>query len=101
MCATIINNILSVDQYDEWRRINESELPNEAEWQQFMYGDFWALERGYEGGMEMATTGRSLPITQGGRMGLCNPNSQPGDDVWALFGSKVPFVLRKVPKRMV
>jgi hypothetical protein len=96
MCATINNDPFAVENgVFKWRRMKESDLPNDSEWQQFMDGDVWALERHYEGGMEMAITGRSLYITQAGRMGLCNPKAQPGDEVWVLFGSRVPFVLRR------
>jgi len=97
MCVTVNNDPFAV-QNDvlKWRRMKESDLPNDSEWQQFIDGDIWALERNYEGGLEMGVTGRSLYSTRAGKLGLCNPKGQPGDEVWVLFGSKVPFVLRRV-----
>jgi hypothetical protein len=41
-----------------------------------------------------ATNGRTMFWTKNGSIGLCFPNSQPGDEVWVLHGGKVPFVLR-------
>ena len=27
-------------------------------------------------------------------MGLCHPNTRPGDEVWVMWGIRVPFVVR-------
>ena len=44
--------------------------------------------------IEAATYGRSMFRTEAGRLGLCLPESQVGDEVWVLHGGRVPFVLR-------
>ena len=44
--------------------------------------------------VEAATYGRSMFRTEAGRIGLCLPESQVGDEVWVLHGGRVPFVLR-------
>lgn len=82
----------------KWRHVKESDLPKNGDCQKFTDGDVWALERNYEGAIEMAITRRSFCITQAGRMGLCNPKAQHGDEVWVSFGSRVPFVLRRAER---
>lgn len=37
---------------------------------------------------------RALYITEGGQIGLCWPHAKPGDEVWVVHGSKMPFVMR-------
>jgi hypothetical protein len=37
---------------------------------------------------------QSFFITENGFLGIGPPTTEPGDDVWILFGSRVPFVLR-------
>jgi hypothetical protein len=39
--------------------------------------------------------GRAMFRTEKGQIGMCYPESQPGDEVWALVGGRVPFVLRR------
>lgn len=78
-----------------WRRSSEADMPTGAEWQQFMNGDAAALPGHLESGAAMAITGRSFYITQNGKIGLCDAKARAGDEVWVLFGSNVPFVLRK------
>jgi hypothetical protein len=43
----------------------------------------------------LAIEDRCLYITMAGHLGLCYPGTKPGDEVWALLGMRVPFVLRE------
>lgn len=79
-----------------WRRVDEADNPGETEWQQLLNGDPMALEGRRQSGTIMAITGRSLFVTQTGKLGLCDPKVKTGDGVWVLFGSNVPFMLRKM-----
>ena len=44
--------------------------------------------------IQAATNGRSMFRTEAGRLGLCLPESQVGDEIWVIHGGRVPFVLR-------
>ncbi|KAF2647182.1 hypothetical protein K491DRAFT_763823 [Lophiostoma macrostomum CBS 122681] len=44
--------------------------------------------------LEVAVAGRAMFITQKGRIGLCEPTTKVGDEVWILEGGRVPFILR-------
>ena len=44
--------------------------------------------------MFSAIHGRALFLTHQRTIGLCYPESQVGDEVWVLLGSRVPFILR-------
>jgi len=95
MCADVINDPQAVSQTGmHWRRALDIDIPEKQIWQQFLDGDKWALERAYRGGMEAAINGRAFFVTKNGRMGLCSLGVMPGDQVWVVFGSLVPFVLR-------
>ncbi|KAF4631975.1 hypothetical protein G7Y89_g6151 [Cudoniella acicularis] len=39
------------------------------------------------------TYGRALFLTEKGHLGLCYPDCRPGDELWALHGGRVPFIL--------
>ncbi|KAJ9637159.1 hypothetical protein H2199_007445 [Coniosporium tulheliwenetii] len=41
-----------------------------------------------------ATYGRSFFVTKDDHMGLCYPTAQAGDEVWVLYGGRLPFILR-------
>lgn len=43
-----------------------------------------------------AMSGRTFFRTKKGHMGLCFPHTRLGDEVWALAGGNVPFVLRRL-----
>jgi hypothetical protein len=88
----------------KWRRITShdklgrSDIENSAHWpvdtKQTFLGDgdpFLELRIMTH---RAATNGRTMFWTKKGSMGLCFPNSQPGDEIWVLHGGKVPFVLR-------
>jgi hypothetical protein len=46
--------------------------------------------------ISIPTISRTYFRSQAGGHGLCYPTCQPGDQVWVLHGSPVPFVLRPV-----
>lgn len=46
--------------------------------------------------ISLPTASRTYFRTQSGGHGLCYPTCRPGDQVWVLHGSSVPFVLRPV-----
>ncbi|KAH0565027.1 hypothetical protein GP486_001579 [Trichoglossum hirsutum] len=95
MRADIINDLQAVSQTGiHWRRALDADIPEEQVWQQFLDGDKWALGRAYRGGMEAAINGRAFFVTKSGRMGLCPLGVMAGDQIWVIFGSSVPFVLR-------
>jgi hypothetical protein len=87
-----------------WRRITGTDtlgrydIHNLADWSQ----DTWTAFMGTTNPTQelrgkaliAASNGRTLFRTKEGRIGLCFPNSRPGDEVWVLYGGRVPFVLR-------
>ncbi|KAL9617413.1 MAG: hypothetical protein Q9160_007770, partial [Pyrenula sp. 1 TL-2023] len=44
-----------------------------------------------------ATTSRTMFRSDSHRLGLCYPDAEVGDEIWALFGGRVPFLLRPYP----
>lgn len=42
----------------------------------------------------LASSGRAFFLTEQGYMGLSYPTMLPGDELWVLYGGRVPFVLR-------
>ena len=76
------------------RRAQETDFP-ENSWDRLINGDESVLDpHGYGWGLNFAARGRCLFTTYSGRMGLCHPNTLPGDEVWLMSGSRVPFVVR-------
>jgi hypothetical protein len=49
--------------------------------------------------MRTAIGGRSIFTTHDGRVGLCEPTTRAGDEVWILEGGRVPFILRPLGER--
>jgi hypothetical protein len=52
------------------------------------------VQRGYGWGVYFGISGRCFFTTRYGRMGLCQPNTKPGDEVWIMRGVPVPFTVR-------
>ena len=78
----------------EFRRAQETDFP-ENSWDLLIDGDISVLDmRAYGWGLNFATRGRCLFTTYSGKMGLCHPNTLPGDEVWVMRGLRVPFVVR-------
>ncbi|KAI1345867.1 heterokaryon incompatibility protein-domain-containing protein [Xylaria sp. FL0043] len=99
MCAGIVFDGGPLHAFNGgWKRLRAGESLSVAGWQQFMEGNMWALPERYRGTMETLSSGRCLFATQGGRMGLCYNSVHPGDEVWVVKGSNLPFILRDVCK---
>ena len=83
-----------------WRFVRNgyADLPSDSQWSSFLdTGDPWALPRKFRGSVDTAVAGRVLYSTKERRIGLANPSIQPGDEIWAIDGSRIPFVLRPSP----
>ncbi|KAI2465272.1 heterokaryon incompatibility protein-domain-containing protein [Annulohypoxylon bovei var. microspora] len=83
-----------------WRLVRDTEpdLPTDAQWSSLMNnGDGWGLPRKYRGAVNTTISGRALYTTKAGRFGFSYPSIRPGDEVWVIDGSRVPFILRPEP----
>lgn len=70
-------------------------LQGDDAWDRLLDGDLEGLDmRGYGWGVNFAVRGRCFFTTASGKMGLCHPNTIPGDEVWIMSGVRVPFILR-------
>lgn len=95
VCPVITEDLKTLQETGRaWRCIDETEMPGETEWQAFLNGTYTALEERHKSGAGMSITGRSLYMTETGQLGLADAKAQAGDEVWVLFGAKVPFILR-------
>jgi hypothetical protein len=97
---TVIGDALS-DVNGEWKRLGPSELKAYEQWM----SDFpsfttsrtqYSLHRTFLHAMRAAICGRSVLVTHSGKIGLCEPKAEAGDEVWVLHGGRVPFLLRPV-----
>ncbi|KAI0883507.1 heterokaryon incompatibility protein-domain-containing protein [Annulohypoxylon maeteangense] len=50
----------------------------------------------YRNGVVASLFHRALYLTENGRMGLCVPQAMAGDEIWGVYGSKVPFTFRSL-----
>lgn len=75
-------------------------LLNGSEWLRLISGDLHGVSPAWETGFGVAVDGRCFFITKGGRMGLAVQRAKKGDEVWVPFGSRVPFVLRRLPRKL-
>ena len=79
----------------DFRRARETNFPEEDAWNKLMDGDLSVLDpRAYGWGLIFGTTGRCFFTTYSNKMGLCYPNTLPGDEVWVMKGVQVPYILR-------
>lgn len=84
----------TLDGGPEFRRAKDTDFP-EDDWDRLIDGDIYGLDsQTYGWGLTFGVTGRCLFTTCSGKMGLCHPNTLPGDEVWVMSGIQVPFVLR-------
>jgi hypothetical protein len=89
----------SLDGGPRFRRARETDFPEEDAWYRLLNGDTFALDmRTYGGGVNFAVWGRCFCTTYSGKMGLCHPNTLPGDEVWIMRGIQVPFVVRPLER---
>lgn len=75
-------------------------LLNESEWQRLVGGDVHGVPLEWETGFGIAVDGRCFFVTERGKMGFTVKGVREGDEVWVPFGSKVPFVLRRLPRKL-
>ncbi|KAI0197488.1 heterokaryon incompatibility protein-domain-containing protein [Astrocystis sublimbata] len=88
-----------------WRRTAASlvDYPPDEIFDQFLRdGDVERLlpER-YAKAVEAALTGRALFVIESRRrqlLGLCMPHAERGDEVWVVYGARLPFVMRPITK---
>lgn len=78
----------------EFRRAKQTDSPQDA-WHRLIDGDVSVFDtRAYGWALNFAVRGRCFFTTYSGKMGLCHPNTPPGDEVWVMSGIRVPFVVR-------
>lgn len=92
ICATITQD---VEDSGQWRRCEDDDLPSPESWLSLLTGEGYTLPYTFTSAMLLATENRCLFITEAGNLGMCYPGTKPGDEIWALSGMNVPFVLRK------
>lgn len=98
LCSTVSNNPSAISTTGiHWRRIeaDDADLPNGTKWKELIAGNITAPRIRFTAAVAMNIVGRSICITQSEKLALCSPNSIAGDGIWVLFGSRVPFVIRK------
>lgn len=80
-----------------FRRAQETDFPDADTWTRLVDGDTFAPgQRGYGWGVYFGMSGRCFFTTTSGRMGLCQPNTKAGDEVWIMSGVSVPFIVRSL-----
>lgn len=94
---TIVGDVL-VEGEHLLRRINKEDSEALRIWLPKMWV---AMKTGVEPPLEAWLTtmisimyGRTMFVTEKGYLGLCCPDCQPGNELWALRGGGVPFILR-------
>lgn len=98
LCGTVV-----ADWSFRRTRAKDGEEPcllNESEWQRLIGGDLHGVPLAWETGFGVAVDGRCFFITKGGKMGLAVPGAKRGDEIWVPFGSKVPFIVRRLPRKL-
>jgi hypothetical protein len=93
-CRIICGDVIKPPDGHSFRRASLEDLPRGLLFEEFMTETVTADPHGFGWGMNFSMKGRSFFITESGKMGLCSPNAQSGDDVWVLNGFLWPFVLR-------
>ncbi|KAI1821758.1 heterokaryon incompatibility protein-domain-containing protein [Xylaria intraflava] len=82
---------------EHWRPFQpEDDCPKQDELDDFFEsGDVYRLTReAYRSAVVASLFHRALYLTDNGRMGLCVPQATAGDEIWGVYGSKVPFTFR-------
>ncbi|OCK92862.1 uncharacterized protein K441DRAFT_726114, partial [Cenococcum geophilum 1.58] len=87
----------TVEGDQEFRRAIETDFPEKDTWDRLINGYLYAADmRAYGWGLNFAMWGRCFFTTYSGKVGLCHPNTLPGDEVWVMRGVQVPFVVRSL-----
>jgi hypothetical protein len=82
----------------QWSRLQEDDLPSVEDWLEFMADSttqIFPFYSSFTAPILACNEDRCVYVTEAGKLGLAVPGAQPGDEVWALLGMDVPFVLRK------
>ncbi|EGR45037.1 uncharacterized protein TRIREDRAFT_111494 [Trichoderma reesei QM6a] len=75
---------------------DDIDLPNDAQWSVYLgEGNARALPRKYRIAIGSTIDRKVLYVTSSGRVGLSCPGITVGDEVWVVYGSNVPFILRR------
>ncbi|ROW01276.1 hypothetical protein VMCG_05874 [Cytospora schulzeri] len=84
-----------------WRLVgnNDSDLPNDAQWEAFMKGNARALPRKYRIGVGTGMDSQVLFVTANGRVGLGHPGLEICDTVWVVGGARAPFIFRETGQK--
>ena len=86
--------------YEQWRRSDRQSVENRRTsiiggyWQEAGGGDEVRIKNAFRHAVECASGYRRLFITSKGYIGTGPDHIREGDDVFLLFGSRVPFILR-------
>lgn len=92
----IVKNNRQPGPYDI-RPYESTDFKNVNEWLRWVIGGGERSNLMIESSTWAAIYGRSFFITKKGYMGLSYPGIQPEDEVWVLYGGRVPFILRPQP----
>ncbi|KAL3294060.1 HET-domain-containing protein [Colletotrichum asianum] len=78
------------------RRLRAEECPGKQELKAVINtGDLKCFSDGrYRSAVSSSLNQRALYITDRGRIGLCLPQATTGDEIWGVYGFRVPFVFR-------
>lgn len=81
---------------EHWRRLRAEECPERQELEAVIdTGDLNCFSDGrYRSAVCISLNQRALYITEHGRIGLCSPQATAGDEIWGVYGFRVPFVFR-------
>lgn len=81
---------------EHWRRLRAEECPGKQEMEAVIdTGDLKCFSDGrYCSAVSISLNQRALYITIHGRIGLCLPQATAGDEIWGVYGFRVPFVFR-------
>jgi hypothetical protein len=87
------------DLENKWKRFECSELKAYERWiSKFPFSENprtrSPLSQIFLRAIWSAICGRAMFITEYGNVGLCEPTTRAGDEVWILHGGRVPFILR-------
>jgi hypothetical protein len=93
-CRIICGDVVKERSWHTFNRARQADLPDKLHFKQLMNGDLTIDGQGFGWGITFSMKGRSFFVTESRKMGLCSPNTLPGDEVWVLNGFLWPFVFR-------
>lgn len=83
---------------EHWRRLQAEDIPGIQELDAVLEsGDLTCFRDGrYRLAVGTSLYHRAIYLTEGGRIGLCLPHTNAGDEIWGVYGFRVPFVFRRL-----